>query len=175
MINPYAVASPASEHHGGANENRVHWRRPVTHVHAVAIGVGVAMICPVYLSFSWYASLGFVWAANNAYLMWAFVVPGLVAIGMGWLAASVIPAIRYRAILNYPMLLPFVVLTALFSTMFTLLGFGYLNQTFQLGPYRLTMLSVFHSVIVGTAVFLHLFLRPVRRDSLGEMCREPSV
>ncbi|PHQ36538.1 hypothetical protein [Rhodopirellula bahusiensis] len=135
-------------------------RTPLTYMHALLVGVGVSIITPVYLSVSWHVRSGTLWVSDITFWLREFTIPVTVGIAVALLGAWLVPSRLTRWLTAYRLLVPFIVLTALFSTMFTLLGYGYLNQPIQLGRIYLTSLSAFHAVIVATAVFLHLACRP---------------
>ncbi|ELP33721.1 hypothetical protein [Rhodopirellula baltica] len=155
MTNPYETQSLIEERYQ-VDVVRTH----ATYGQALLVGFGVAMICPVYLAVTWHVRSGTLWVSNLIFLFREFAIPATVGIALALAAAWLVPS-RFTGWLTVDRLLvQFIVNTALFSTMFTMLGYGYLGQAIQVGSYQLTSLAAFHAVIVGVAVFLHVASRP---------------
>jgi hypothetical protein len=165
MTNPYETKSMLEDRY----EVEV-VRTSATYLVALLIGVGVAMIGPVYLLMVWLTNTQVTLRSGVMLVLREFTVPVVVGIGLALVLAWVVPQRVCGRLKPYRLLLPFLLITALFSTMFTMLGYGYLNHSIQLGSFRLSSLALFHAVIVGVAVLLHIVCRPtkkLRSDSLG--------
>ncbi|MFG0264097.1 MAG: hypothetical protein ACF8AM_02970 [Rhodopirellula sp. JB055] len=165
MTNPYETKSVIEDRY----EVEV-IRTSATYLVALMIGVGVAMIGPVYLLMVLLTDTQATLPSGVQLVLEEFTLPVVVGIGVALVLAMMVPQRVCVRLTPYRLLLPFLLITVLFSTMFSMLGYGYLNHSIQLGSFRLSSLALFHAVIVGIAVLLHIVCRPtkkLRSDSLG--------
>lgn len=144
-------------------ERSVAYRTGVTFVHAVVIGAAVAAICPAFIAGTWFLRSMHSNTEILDYLAETFVGPSLLGIGVGLLCGLLAPDRLSRLLSRVRHSLPLMVNATLFSLMFTLLGFGFLNDSLSFFGQRLSVVALSNAAIVAVVVFLHLACRPQRK------------
>ena len=139
-------------------------RRPRTYFDAALIGCGISCIAPVGNSIYCTLFLDMPLLNTLQMLVVRMLPTALLCVVAGLILSTLVPSAVSRVSAHYQMSIPAIVNSLLFSSYFSMLGFGYVRGSIVVAGYTVTHYVLLPAMIAGIATLLHVIVRPHRFD-----------
>ncbi|MEM6690241.1 MAG: hypothetical protein AAF664_12480 [Planctomycetota bacterium] len=135
-------------------------RTSKTYLHAVAIGILLAFVAPLYFAFRLQVFNGLAIGESLPALIREFVPISILGGMFGILISFIAPTRLAARASRYQLALPACVLGTLFSLYFASIGYGYLRLDVILMNFEFELDLLCPALIVGCGTLLHIAVRP---------------